>query len=218
MQKNKRKFKVKVFLILLTAAMVFVCVSYYRNTISPLVAQTAEAEVKALASRIINESTLKLKNYQAFYDAFYTYEKNDVGEITLVRANTASINLMTLCAKEAVQNGLDSLSDGKVNIPVGAFSGLALLADKGSDVKINVVQVGTADAKINSYYYNEGVNQTLHRLVLRITATVRMLIPLKAEDVEIVTDIVLAEDIVVGRVPDSYITGISDDNIFDLLP
>lgn len=218
MIKFKRKTKIKIISLLIVVAIVGLVFMYYTKTVSPLVVETAEAEVKEMTSAIVNEATLRLKNYKAFYDEFYTYEKNDVGEITLVRANTASINLMTVYARRAVQEGLSSLTDGKIHIPVGAFSGLSLLADKGSKIEINVVQVGTADTKINSYYYSEGVNQTLHRLVLRVTATVRMLIPLKAEDVEVVTDIILAEDIIVGRIPDSYITGISDDNIFDLLP
>ncbi len=218
MTKSSRKIKIKIIALLLVVATVAFVFFYYTHTVSPLVVGTAEAEVKKMTSSIVNDATVRLKTYKAFYDEFYTYEKNDVGEITLVRANTASINLMTIYARRAVQDGLSALTDGKIHIPVGAFSGLSLLADKGSEIEINVVQVGTADAKINSYYYSEGVNQTLHRLVLRVTATVRMLIPLKAEDVEVVTDIVLAEDIIVGRIPDSYITGISDDNIFDLLP
>lgn len=218
MIKFKRKTKIKIIALLIVVAIVALIFMYYTKTVSPLVVETAEAEVKEMTSAIVNEATLRLKNYKAFYDEFYAYEKNDAGEITLVRANTASINLMTIYARRAVQEGLSSLTDGKIHIPVGAFSGLSLLADKGSKIEINVVQVGTAETKINSYYYNEGVNQTLHRLVLRVTATVRMLIPLKAEDVEVVTDIILAEDIIVGRIPDSYITGISDDNIFDLLP
>ena len=53
---------------------------------------------------------------------------------------------------------------------------------------------------------------------MRITTTVHMLVPLKAQDVTVSMDFVLAEDILLGRVPDSYITGISQDNIFDLLP
>lgn len=218
MRKIGRKTKIKVIASIITVAIVVSAVLYYRNTVAPLVVKTAEAEVNSLTSGIINEASLKLRTYSAFYEAFYTYEKNDSGEITLVKANTSSINLMTIYARKAVQDGLNAIADGKIHIPLGAFSGLSLLADKGDAVEINVVQVGTADVKLNSYYYNEGVNQTLHRLVMRVTANIRMLIPLRAEDVEIVTDIILAEDIIVGRVPDSYITGISDDNIFDLLP
>ena len=45
-----------------------------------------------------------------------------------------------------------------------------------------------------------------------------MLVPMNADDVAVSMDFILSEDVILGRVPDSYITGISDDNIFDLLP
>ena len=71
---------------------------------------------------------------------------------------------------------------------------------------------------IGAYYYTEGINQTIHRLIMRVTGTVRMLVPMNADDVAVSMDFILSEDVILGRVPDSYITGISDDNIFDLLP
>ena len=66
--------------------------------------------------------------------------------------------------------------------------------------------------------YTEGINQTIHRLVMRVQTTVRMLVPIRAEDIVVSMDFILAEQIIVGRIPDSYITGISEDNIFDLMP
>ena len=71
---------------------------------------------------------------------------------------------------------------------------------------------------LGSSFYTEGINQTMHRLIMRVQTTIRILVPLSAENVTVSMDFVIAEQIIVGRIPDSYITGISEDNIFDLLP
>lgn len=216
MNKIKRLKKLEAILILF--AIVVAIIAYYNLTIKPLVIELAEAEIKKVTINALNEGALKLKTYKAFYNDFYEYQKNNDGEIILIKANTSNINLMSITAQNELQKCINALSKDKISIPAGAFTGSAWLADKGDAIEINVMPVGGVEAKINSYYYNEGINQTLHRLVLKVTTTVRVIVPVKAQDVTVTTEILLAEDIIAGRVPDSYVTGISDDNIYDLLP
>lgn len=191
---------------------------YFVKVGAPLVAEIAEAEIRAQTVAAYVEANANIHKLADFYGEFFEYEKNNEGEITLARANTAGINSLIVHAQREVQASIDKITSGSVEIPAGAFTGISLIADKGGDISINVSPVGVVDVKINSFYYAEGINQTLHRLVMRITSTVHMLVPLKAQDVTVSMDFILAEDILLGRVPDSYITGISQDNIFDLLP
>ncbi len=213
-----KKISVKVVIFLLVLMILISVTLYYNLTIAPFVVNLAEAEVKQTAINTLVEGALKLKNYETFYNEFYEYEKNAEGDIVLIRANTAKINLMTIYAQKELQKSLNSLKKDKISIPAGAFTGSSWLADKGNGIELNVIPIGTIETKINSYYYNEGINQTLHRLVLKTTATVRLLVPIRAKDVTISTEFLLAEDVLAGRVPESYVTGISDDNIYDLLP
>ena len=83
---------------------------------------------------------------------------------------------------------------------------------------MTVLPVGTVQIGLHSYFFSEGINQTLHRIVMRIETTSEIMIPFKTETVRLTTDLLISEDVIVGKVPDSYITGISEDNIFDLLP
>ena len=214
----KRKFLKIISLLLIIGAIITGSYFYYVKTIAPLVTEMAEAEVKKVAVNAINQGALKLKSYDAFYANFYEYSKNDVGEIVLVSANTTNINLINIYAQKSIQNHINQLKNDKIAIPAGAFTGSAWLADKGESIEINVMPIGAVETKITSYYYNEGINQTLHRLILKITTTIKIIVPVKAKNVTVSTEILLAEDIIAGKVPDSYVTGISDDNIYDLLP
>lgn len=217
--KNSRRKAYKATAFILIAALLCTLTAlYFAKVGAPLVAEIAEAEIRAQTVAAYVEANSNIHKLADFYGDFFEYEKNSEGEITLVRANTAGINSLVVHAQREVQASIDKITSGSIEIPAGAFTGISLIADKGGDISINVSPVGVVDVKINSFYYAEGINQTLHRLVMRITTTVHMLVPLKAQDVTVSMDFVLAEDILLGRVPDSYITGISQDNIFDLLP
>lgn len=180
--------------------------------------ELAEAEVKQITVNAIIEGTNNLKYYATFYDEFYDYEKNAEGDIVLIKANTTNINLINHYAQKELQKSINTLSNDKITIPMGAFTGSSWLADKGDGIELNVMPIGTVETKIHSYYFNEGINQTLHKLVLKVTATIRMIVPVKSNDVTVTREFLLAEDVLAGRVPESYVTGISDDNIYDLLP
>ena len=193
-------------------------VIYYNRTISPLVVSLAEAEVKRYTINSITKGALKLKTYQVFLGDFYEYEKNNEGEIVLVKSNVTNRNLMNVYAQKEIQNSINGLKNNKISIPAGAFTGSSWLADKGEGIELNVMPIGNVETKLNSYFYYEGINQTIHRLVLKVTTTVKIIVPVRSEDITLTNEFLLAEDVIQGRVPDSYVTGISDDNIYDLLP
>ncbi len=214
--KNK---KLRAWILLLVVLVAILgSVIYYNRSISPLVKTLAEAEIKKKTIDAVISGALKLKLYEVFYGNFYEYEKNNDGEIVLVRSNTASINAMNVYAQKEIQNSLNSLKNDKISIPAGAFTGSSWLADKGDGIELNVIPIGAVETKLNSYFYHEGLNQTIHRLVLKVTTNVKIVVPVRAEDVSVSLEFLIAEDLIQGRVPDSYVTGISDDNIYDLLP
>lgn len=214
---NKKKYKkaVKLLIWLLIAAVSFL---YYINVVRPLVLDIAEANVRAAAINSINKAALNIRSFDGFYGEYYNYEKNNEGEIVLITANTASINNMYLFAQKEIQDALNKLNGDTIEVPLGAFSGSAIFSALGPSVSINVSLVGTAEASWHSVYYSKGINQTLHRIILRVTTNMNILIPLKAANVTVQTDIIIAETVILGRVPDSYIEGINEDNIFDLFP
>lgn len=217
MSSAKRKFKKLMYLAILLLILVLIVV-YVSSVAYPLALNIAEAKTRAKTLDAINTASERIRKLSVFYDSFYNFERNNDGEIVLITANTSAINQMYIMCQSEIQKELAGLKDEKISIPTGAFSGLSIVADKGAAIDINVMPVGTAEASWNSYFFNEGINQTIHRVVLRIITKINILVPVKAATVTVTTDILISEDIIIGRVPDSYITGISEDNIFDLLP
>ena len=166
----------------------------------------------------INRAGVNIRSFEGFYGEFYEYHKNEAGDIVLITSNHANINAMMLFAQKEIQDTLDAVENWEIRVPLGAFSGSAFLSEFGPEITMTVLPVGTVQIGLHSYFFSEGINQTLHRIVMRIETTSEIMIPFKTETVRLTTDLLISEDVIVGKVPDSYITGISEDNIFDLLP
>lgn len=67
--------------------------------------------------------------------------------------------------------------------------------------------------------FQVGINQTLHRIYLEIECNITVLTPYKTLQEQISNQVLLAERLIVGEVPNSYyhLEGISTDNAIDII-
>ena len=69
------------------------------------------------------------------------------------------------------------------------------------------------NTQLISEFSEAGINQTLHRILLEVSVDVSAIIPGYTTSVDVTTNFVVAETVIVGSIPDSYthvITGDSD--------
>ena len=64
--------------------------------------------------------------------------------------------------------------------------------------------MGNISAQFDNEFFDQGINQTLHRVVLTVTAELSLLLPGGVHTYTDETKVVLAETVLMGQVPDSY--------------
>lgn len=57
---------------------------------------------------------------------------------------------------------------------------------------------------MKSEFYAQGINQTVHRIYLEVRANVSILTPFRDMNKEIVNQVLLMENVIVGHIPDTY--------------
>ena len=86
--------------------MVVIAIVVYGMIISyiePVFESLCEDKVKSIATIISNqESTIAMNKYQ--YEELYTIEKDDVGNVVIIKSNVVPINNMISDLTEAIQN------------------------------------------------------------------------------------------------------------------
>ena len=79
-----------------------------------------------------------------------------------------------------------------------------MLSGRGPGVKIRISSIGNIETNLNSEFTSQGINQTLHRIHVDISCNVKVLTPFKDIERKITNKVLLAENVIVGNIPDTY--------------
>ena len=100
---------------------------------------------------------------------------------------------------------LDVLRDEEFGIPLGTLTGWMIFSGKGPTVRVELLSVGDVTADMRHSFTEAGINQTLHQVYLDVSAAVYLMIPGEILSAEIDTSVCVAETIIVGQVPETYL-------------
>lgn len=91
-----------------------------------------------------------------------------------------------------------------MKLPCGTFTGFKLLAGRGPGVKIRISSIGNVETDLRSEFQAQGINQTLHRVYLQVKCEVSILTPFDNITKDITNQVLLVENVIVGRIPNTY--------------
>ena len=199
-------FRIGVALTLFVAAFIF-CTVYFRSNIVPTVMGSAVAEVRAMCTETINSAVTAVVGGGVEYDDLFSVVRDDAGNIEMVQANSPEINMVAREIAGLAQSNLDALDLKEISIPIGTFTGLALLTGLGPDVTISVMPIGSALCDFVSYFIAAGINQTLHKIYIDVHAEINIITPLDEPTITVKAEVLVAENLIVGEVPEFYFGG-----------
>lgn len=139
------------------------------------------------------------------YQDFIKVDKDSQGHIVLMQANTAKLNLVATNTTLTVQKTLENLRWQVFSIPLGQVLGIPMLANYGPRVAYHIMPVGTVRVSIVDKFESAGINQTKHIIYLNFDTSVRIVIPTKSGETVVATQMPLAESIIVGNVPSTFV-------------
>ena len=97
------------------------------------------------------------------------------------------------------------LADEGIVLPLGSALGSGIFSGKGPRVRFEILPVGTVKTTFVTEFESAGINQTRHKISLEATASVRIVLPSGARTVSVQASALMAESILIGEVPQSYI-------------
>lgn len=93
------------------------------------------------------------------------------------------------------------------------------MAGKGPGVKIKISAIGDVETDLRSEFTAQGINQTLHRVYLQVKCKVDILTPFDDIEREIINQVLLLENVIVGHIPDTYynLEGMTEDDVMEVM-
>lgn len=200
--KNKKTIKKSITFSIIIIIAVFTAIIII-GSINPIFETLCTKEAKSIATVISNEkATEVMRNYS--YDDLINIEKDTNGNIAMVKSNVITLNEIISDVAVKIQDSLNKLENQDVYINIGSFTGVKLFAGYGPRMRFQIVPIGNIDTNYISELSDAGINQTLHRIYLDVRCKVKILTPFEAIEEEIVNQVILAENVIVGTIPDTY--------------
>ena len=190
----------KTIIILCVAIIIYNLIVSY---IEPVFETLCEEKVRAVATIISNQESTKVMNkYQ--YEELYTIEKDENGNIVLIESNVVPINNMISDLTEGIQNRFSELKETQIDISIGNIFGTYYFSGIKPSIPAKVAMTGTLDTEIKSEFIAKGINQTLHRIYANFECYVQIITPIENFKKKITNQVIIAEHIVVGKIPETY--------------
>ncbi|MGN0754311.1 MAG: sporulation protein YunB [Aristaeellaceae bacterium] len=211
--------KTALLCLLVCIALIVGGVLMVERNLTRVVLSLAQAQARAMAVRILNESASELLSTGAVtYDALMNVVSDTSGQVRLIQANTPEMNRLAAQVSLLAQSKLQNARDQVVRIPLGSALGLTLFAGAGPRIEVRVLPVGSVHAEFLTTFQSAGINQTRHQVSLVLTAQVQLVIPTGAKTVSANTQVAMAESIIVGEVPETFTDVGNDLDMLDLAP
>ena len=199
---HRRRSAWAIWVVLILALAVLLRSAAYLRSAS---ADTALSDARDSVTNGVHASVIRvLRDGNYGYGAFVTLEKDAEGNITAVVTDTARVNVF---ASEVLLEIAEAARDGMfdVRIPLGSLLGSDLLLGRGPEIPVRISMMTSPDVRFQNDFSAAGINQTRHALTLLTRVDVDIFVPWGAVSTAVETEVLIAETVLLGRVPQTYI-------------
>lgn len=200
---NIRELKSVKAILLIMFFSCLISIAMFLKSAYPVLKASCETAASSKGNKIINDQVYKvMQNYT--YNDLIKIDKDINGKITLIEANSLEINKITSQINSNIQKEFDKIPRITVFINMGTISGISVLQNVEPKFNIELESAGNIKSMIRTEFKSVGINQTHHKIYLKIDARVGILTPFSSFGKDIASEVLLSEAIIVGEVPDTY--------------
>ena len=177
-----------------------------RARLWPVVRSLARTQVTNTASDLINDAILEqILEGQIQYDRIVFFEKDLNGRITALKTNMAEVNRLKTETLNIINDEILAQDTETLGVALGSLILPEFLSGKGPLIPVRILAIRNSDANFQSEFIEAGINQTLQKLRMDVLVDVTILVLGKTETFTVSSQMVVAETIIVGDVPATYL-------------
>lgn len=202
-----RRYLRKILTICVSA--LFLCiviVTFFRFKFRDEIRGLAETQIRNTTSDLINDAIdAQIESGTIQYDRIVYFEKDLNGRITALKTNMSEVNRLKTDILNLINDEILALDTADLGIPIGSLFLPELFAGRGISIPIQIISIRNSDASFTSNFTEAGINQTLQQLNMNVSVDVAVLVLGKTNYFTVSSQVVVAETIIVGQVPDTFL-------------
>ena len=173
----------------------------------------ATARIRSVAAKAMNDAILDTMQQDENYTELLHIRENG-SKVYMVQADPRQMNLLSAQCAEAAQQRIAALGEQGIAIPLGTITGISFLSGKGPAIHVSY----SVQSQFSSEFTSSGINQTLYRVNIKLTASIQLVMPGIYELIRVSTEAAIAENIIAGEVPQVYTNVASEEDMLNLIP
>lgn len=198
-----RRFIMVVFVMCLLLLMGLIS---FRKKYTEAIRSLAQTQVKNATSDLINDAIdHQMENGHIQFDRIVYFEKDLDGRITALKTNINEVNRLKTDTLNVINDEILALDASDIGIPFGSLVFPELFSGKGFTIPVHILSIRNSDASFESSFVEAGINQTLQKLTMHVSVDVAILVLGRTESFTVSSEVVVAETIIVGLVPNTFL-------------
>ena len=198
---RRRVFRIFLLLLITVLGLFILFRSKYNDAIRSL----AQTQIKNSTSDLINDSIdRQIQDGNIAYDRIVYFEKDLDGRITALKTNMSEVNRLKTEILNLVNDEILAMDTSDIGIPLGSLLLPEFLSGRGPVIPVHILSIRNSDASFSSAFTEAGINQTLQQLTMHVSIDVAVLVLGKTEQFTVSSQVVVAETVIVGQVPETF--------------
>ena len=191
--------------ILIFAAVLVILFFVLRIRYRDVIRDLAETQVKNSTSDLTNDAIAKqIAAGDIQYDRIVYFEKDLDGRITALKTNMSEVNRLKTDILNIINDEILALDTSDIGIPIGSLFLPEFFSGKGFVIPVHILSIRNSDACFASHFSQAGINQSMHQLTMDVSVDVAVLVLGQTESFTVSSQVVVAETIIVGAVPNTF--------------
>ena len=200
---RQMRFK-KAFVVFCVIILFILLISFaFSQKVSPIIKTLCEANARYIAIECTEQAVAEeIENIT--YNSLIDIERDSNGKVTALNANVMQMNKISNSISTKIQDKILGVKTSYVHVPIATIIGSGIFSGYGPKVAIKISPSGNVNVNFKSEFESAGINQTRHRIYLEITSKVMIIAPFYSDSQEYVSDITVAETVIVSDTPSTY--------------
>ena len=204
---KKNRANREFFLLCLVFSVLIAVTLIINFSLRPVISDMACQFGRQNVSLVINDTIFEVLESDYFdYSSFVKLKYNSMGFVTSVEYDYKTINKLKLNCEQLLLDNLAKLGNTKVKIPLGSLFGDLNASGRGPSIKLKISQASVPEINIISTFESIGINQSRHEIRLVISTSAQLYLPPQKSEFSLTQEYVLAQTIIVGDIPQGYVT------------
>lgn len=192
-------------ILLILLIVITVLLVLFRLKYNAVIVGLAQTQVTNSTSDLINDAVSEqIASGNIEYDRIVYFEKDLNGRITALKTNIGEVNRLKTDTLNIINDEILAMDESDLGIPLGSLFLPELLSGRGPEIPVKVLSIRNSDATFESKFTQAGINQTLHQVNMCVLVDVAVLVMGRTVNFTVSSEVVVAETIIVGDVPDTF--------------